>query len=109
MVAKWKYANPKKKNYEQYLRFETDIPKNILITGWNFQKNEYTQALFFADILEEDKIEVSKVWSVWNKLLRDDLKKLLKKFDPYTDKVRLKITFKVNNAVDVYKVRVLKT
>lgn len=105
---KWKYANPKKKNYDQYLRILRDEPKTIIISGWNFDRNQYTDAVFFADISEENGEEVSKVWSVWNKKLRDILKTLLKKKNSFTDKVKLKIVLRVEKAVDVFKVRELK-
>jgi len=106
---KWKYVKKQEKRYDQYISIQAGEPKTMLITGWHFNKNPYTEAIFFADVLEENGEKVSKVWSVWDKKLRDDLKKKLSKFKPDTDKVKIKITMKTKDAVDTYTVRILKS
>ena len=82
---KWKYANPKKKNYEQYLRFLRDEPKVIIISGWNFDRNQYTDAVFFADISEEngefDNSAIARLDAIDKRRLWSSVQAMIRRFD----------------------------
>ena len=79
-MALWKYQN-KKKFTPKSLRFvylKKNIQKQMTISHWNFEKNEYTGALFQCNVVMEDGEDVDKIWSVWDFELKEALKKKLK-------------------------------
>lgn len=105
VVKKWKYQNPKpERNYDHYLKFETNELKKIKIMGWEFTKNPVTGSLMQCDVVEEDGEKVDKIWSIWNFELVDELKKKLKGKSPRT-KIELKIIRKEKDLEESFEIK----
>ena len=75
---KYKYVNQRKKpNYDLYLRFETDKPKEVTLSSWEFTKDSYNESLCKCYISKEDGEKVDKIWSIWDYEFAEKLKKKL--------------------------------
>ncbi len=76
-MAKWKYKNPKKRHYVQYLRFDDGEVKDITISEWDFTKNP-SGYLFKCYVTKENGEAVDKIWTVWDYDSAQLLKKKLR-------------------------------
>ncbi len=101
-VKKYKYRKDKKRpNYDLYLRFEKDIPKKVILSSWDFSKDDFSGALFKSYVCKEDGVTVDKIWSVWDFNFSQLLKKKLAKKSP-ADNVELNVVVKENDDGESY-------
>jgi hypothetical protein len=89
---KWKYQTPQKKRvYDFYLKLDDEKPTKLLITDWNFNKNQYNDSLFSCSIKAINGEKADKVWTVWDFDLKEALKKKLKSHKPNKDQIEITV------------------
>ena len=99
-MAKWKRQKPKQERRVQFLRFNEDEVKDLVVSDWDFQKKP-SGSLFKCYVVKENDEEVDKVWNLWD---YDAVQKLKKKLGVkhVTGQKEIKVSMHRDEEGDVY-------